>query len=424
MRKTTTTTIAAIAAALMLTAGAFGQQSAGHWVTSWGASPHAPIQLPGAPPASDYKNQTVRMVVRLSAGGEQIRIRISNAFGTSSLKIGAARVAFAQQGSKIVPGSGHVLSFGGKHEIVIPPGALALSDAVLMKAPAFSEFTVSLFLPDEAPATTTHLLGQHETYIAGPGDLTGNAEFANPTVGHSWYWLAGVEVLAAPDVNAIVTFGDSITDGFAASLGAYHDWPNMLAKRLAGDSGSTNWAVVNEGIGGNRLLHDGMGVSALARFDRDVLANPGVTKLLVLEGINDLGWPHMKPPKGVDVSRFKMPDFSKQDVTPDDLIVAMRQIIERAHAHGIQVYGCTMTPFEGADYYTAEGEATRETVNQWIRTGGAFDGVIDFDAAVRDPDHPLRFRDNLHSGDFLHPNDAGYKAMADAVNITMLKRAP
>lgn len=418
----TITVAGTIATALFMAAGASCQSAAGHWVTSWGASPHAPIQFPGTPPGPAYENQTIRMVVRPSAGGEQVRIRLSNAFGTTALKIGAARLALSGQGSKIVQSSDHVLTFGGEHMVTIPPGALALSDPVNLKVPAFAELAVSIFLPEKTPATTTHLLGQHDTYVGGPGDLTGSADIPSPTVNHSWYWLVGVEMRAADDVTSIVTFGDSITDGFAAKLGEYHDWPNDLAKRLAGADGVSKWAVVNEGIGGNRILHDGMGVSALARFDRDVLANPGVTSLLLLEGINDLGWPHMKPPKGVDVSKFKMPDFSKEDVTAADLIFGMRQIIDRAHDHGIRVYGATMTPFEGANYYSEEGEATREAVNQWIRTGGAFDGVVDFDAAVRDPAHPLRFREGFHSGDFLHPNDTGYKAMADAIDITMFKQ--
>ena len=421
MRSGTLKSEVMIVAALLLSAGAAGQSNTGHWVATWGASPHAPIQFPGMPPSSSYENQTVRMVVRSSAGGERVRIRFSNAFGASALKIGSARIALVEKGSKIIAGSDRELKFAGQKAMAISTGAPALSDPVDLKVPAFAEVAVSIFLPEKTPATTSHLMGQHDTYVGGPGDLTGNNEIPNPTVSHSWQWLTGVEVWAGNDVTAIVTLGDSITDGFAAKLGEYHDWPNQLAKRLAAADGTTKFAVVNEGIGGNRILHDGMGVNALERFDRDVLANPGVTNLLLLEGINDLGWPHMKPPKGMDLSKFKMPDLSKEDVTASDLISGMRQIIDRAHEHGIKVYGATMTPFEGADYFSDEGEATRQSVNQWIRIGGAFDGVVDFDAAVRDPVHPTRFREGYHSGDFLHPNDTGYKAMADAIDITFFQ---
>jgi lysophospholipase L1-like esterase len=232
--------------------------------------------------------------------------------------------------------------------------------------------------------------------------------------------LADVEVWAPIQASAAVTFGDSITDGVGAKQGEYLDWPDLLANRLAAGQDSATVAVINEGIGGNRILHDGAGVSALARLDRDVLAQPGVSTLIVLEGINDIGWPHMKPrlPNG---STVKETPFTHEVVSAEDLITGLQQIIERAHQHGIKVFGATLTPYEGADYYSEDGEATRLAVNQWIRTGGAFDGVFDFDAAVRNPSRPSQFREDYHSGDHLHPSAAGYKAMADVIDLTMLR---
>ena len=284
-----------------------------------------------------------------------------------------------------------------------------------------SEIAVSLFLPDKTPSSTVHFWGQHKSYISETGDFSGKAEMPNATANGSWYWLADVEVSASDQAGAIVTFGDSITDGVGANQGDYTDWPDLLANRLAGEKCSPALAVINEGIGGNRILRDGAGVSALARLDRDVLAQPGVVSMIVLEGINDIGWPHMKPklPNG---TTMKEAPFAGELVTAQELIMGLQQIIERAHQHGIRVFGATLTPYEGADYYSEDGEATRQAVNQWIRTSGAFDGVFDFDAAVRDPSHPGQFREGYHSGDHLHPSAIGYKAMANAIDLAMLRR--
>ena len=220
-------------------------------------------------------------------------------------------------------------------------------------------------------------------------------------------------------MGAVVTFGDSITDGFGAKS-QYGDWPNQLAARLAESKSATALAVDNEGIGGNRILHDGAGVAALTRFDRDVLSQPGVRDLILLEGINDIGWPDIKPRKAPDGSLRENP-FAAERVSSDDLIQGMKQIIDRAHEHGIRVFGATMTPYEGANVFTPEGEATRQAVNQWIRSGGAFDGVFDFDAAVRDPARQSKFRDDFQTGDYLHPNAAGYKAMAAVIDLKLLE---
>jgi lysophospholipase L1-like esterase len=242
----------------------------------------------------------------------------------------------------------------------------------------------------------------------------------------SWFFLSGLEVFAPSRAAATLALGDSITDGVGAKQGDYNDWPDLLANRLAAQKGLPAMAVVNTGIGGNRVLHDGAGVSALARFDRDVLARPGIANLILLEGINDIGWPRMKPPSPrpgnpAQGSRSMESPFAKELVSAEDIVAGYQQIIDRAHQHGIKVFIATLLPYEGADYYTEDGEAIRSAVNQWIRTSGAAGGYFDFDKAVRDPSHPTRFRDGYHSGDNLHPSAIGYKAMADAVDLAVLR---
>jgi len=424
MKRTTAILFTLIGAALTLVSTAQSTNGSGHWVSAWSTAVHSPLPFPGLPPSPVFDNQTIRMVVRPSISGERMRIRLSNAYGTNTLAIGAAHIAVTRQGAIIAPESDRVLTFGGKASVSIPPGAPMLSDPVDLKVAPFTELAVSIYLPESTPASSVHFWAQHETYISGPGDLTAKGDLPNPTTKLSWYWLADVEAWAPDQTTATVTLGDSITDGVGAKQGDYTDWPDMLAKRLAAEEGPSSLAVTNEGIGGNRILHDSAGVSALARFDRDVLAQPGVTNLIVLEGINDIGWPQIKLPPSKDGTVPTEIPFAGQAVTAPDLIVGLQQIIERAHQHGIRVFGATLTPYEGADYYSMDGEATRQTVNQWIRTSGAFDAVFDFDAAVRDPSHPAQFRDGYHSGDHLHPSATGYRAMADAIDLSILRRPP
>ena len=360
------------------------------------------------------------MTVRPTLGGERVRIRLSNAFGTKPLTIGAAHVAIVSEGSKILPDSDRKLSFGGRPSVNVPPGAPILSDPVDLTIPVFAEVAVSIWVTS-ASEPTIHDLGQKPTYISQPGDFTGAAEISNATTATSWYWLSDVEVLASDRASATVALGDSITDGFGAKAGEYNDWPDLLADRLAAQKNSPPMAVLNEGIGGNRVLHDAAGINALARFDRDVLANPGVVNLIVMEGINDVGWPNMKPHVPKDGGAPKPNPFAAQKVSAEDIIVGLKQIVDRAHQHGIRVFGATLTPYEDADYFTQDGEVIRKAVNDWIRTSGAFDGVFDFDAAVRDPAHPGRFKAEYQMGDHLHPSVAGYKAMADAVDLSLLR---
>ncbi|HXU17781.1 MAG TPA: SGNH/GDSL hydrolase family protein [Terriglobales bacterium] len=395
----------------------------GRWVSAWSTAVHTPLPFPGLPPTPVIENQTVRMVVRPSIGGARLRIRFSNTYGSSPLEIGAAHVALTASGSSIQSPSDHVITFNGRNSVTIPAGAPLLSDPVDLKISPMGEISVSIYLPHSSTAATTHFWAQHDTYISKSADVSGASDIAAPTAKSSWYWLSDVEVWTAEPVRALVTFGDSITDGAGAKQGNYADWPDQFARRLLTEGHAKNVAVLNEGIGGNRILHDGAGTNALARFDRDVLSQPGVTDLIVLEGINDIGWPHMKPRQSKDGATTSPSPFAAQGVTAAELIAGMQQIVDRAHQHQIRVYGATLTPYRGADYFSEDGEQIRQSVNQWIRTGGAFDGVIDFDAAVRDPAQPSKFRDAYQSGDYLHPNEAGYKAMADAIDLTLF-RAP
>jgi lysophospholipase L1-like esterase len=406
--------------ALGINLGAQNQESQEHWVSSWSTAVHTPLTFPGLPPTPIFENQTIRMIVRPTLGGQRVRIRFSNAYGPSALEIGAANIALADHGPMTLPGSNHPLTFGGATSVKIPAGAPMLSDPVDLKVSPFSEVSISIYLPHRTPATTTHFWAQHETYVTGPGDSTEKRELQNPSVTTSWYWLADLEVSRPDRPAALVTFGDSITDGVGAKQGEYGDWPDQLARRLAEPPGSVSVAILNEGIGGNRIWHDGAGVSALTRFDRDVLAQPGVTDVMILEGINDIGWPHMKPPTTKVAGPPPTSPFAAETVSAKEIIVGFRQLVDRAHQHGIRVIGATLTPYEGADYFSQDGEAIRQEVNQWIRSSGTFDGVVDFDVAVRDPSHPSRFREEYQSGDHLHPSTAGYKAMAEAIDLAAL----
>jgi lysophospholipase L1-like esterase len=413
---------------MVLTSTALAQtpKNEKHWVSAWSSAMHAPLAFVPGQDISGLENRTLRMIVRPTIAGERVRLRFSNACGNQSLLIGAAHIALASKDGKIIAASDRTLTFSGKGSTSIPPGAPMLSDPVDLKFSAFAEIAVSIFLPTNVDTVTFHLVGQQPTYLSEPGDFTATVEMPNATTKPSWFFLSGLEVIASSQTMTILALGDSITDGVGAKQGDYNDWPDLLANRLAAQKGLPAMAVVNTGIGGNRVLHDGAGVSALARFDRDVLAQPGVANIILLEGINDIGWPRMKPPAprpggpAQGAASMESP-FAKELVNAQDIIAGYQQIIDRAHQHGIKVFIATILPYEGADYYTEDGEAIRSAVNQWIRTSSATDGYFDFDKAVRDPSHPSRFRDGYHSGDNLHPSTIGYKAMADAVDLAVLR---
>jgi lysophospholipase L1-like esterase len=350
---------------------------------------------------------TLREVVHVSLGGETVRVRFSNLYGKDPLTIGAAEIAKTEKGAAIVAGSGKALTFHGQATVAIPAGALAISDPVSFPLAPVSDATVSFFLPKPSGPVTEHQLGVSTSFHAA-GNVVSSAALEAPTTLTSWEYLNGVDVLTASAAGAVVTLGDSITDGARSTVDTNQRWPDELARRLQADPKFRHLGVLNEGISGNKIMLDGAGPSALARFDRDILAQTGVKYLLILEGINDIGRLHTVP----------------DGTSAAELIFAMDQMIQRAHAHGIAVIGCTLTPYHGAGYSTEAGEAIRKAVNDFIRAPGNFDGFVDLEAAVRDPEHPDTFLPKFDPGDHLHPNDAGYKAMGDAIDLKLFSVKP
>jgi lysophospholipase L1-like esterase len=443
---------AAVAAALVLVTACGGDGTdetvqEQKWLGTWYAAPTGPADtanVAAALPSISFKDQTLRMIVRTSVAGKTIRIRLSNEIGRTPLPvtIGAAHVALRGSGAGIAAGTDRVLTFGGQKSVTIAPGTPILSDPIELDVPALTDLAVSLYLPGTVVGQTLHAVSRQTQYVSTAGDHTADAvlpidasraAFGNPY----WHFLSGVEVSAPKSSGAIVALGDSITDGFGdATLrvdgpAAWPSWPSRLAERLQADASSSQLSVLNAGISGNRLLSDAAGDNlstiaaalqagalranlvygpkALARFDRDVLARPGATCVVVFEGINDIG---------------QGPIFGPV-VSADQVIAGYKQLIARAKEAGLAAIGGTLTPiigFTSPGYATADTEATRQAVNTWIRTSGAYDAVIDFDAAVRDPAAKDRLLAAYDSGDHLHPSDAGYKVMADAADLATLRR--
>ena len=383
------------------------------WVTTWAASPQAPTPLLPNPGNAGFSNQTVRNIVFTSVGGSQIRIRLSNAFGKRTLTVGRVSVGIPLTGAQLVPGTTHPVTFGGQASVSIPVGAEVVSDPVPLKVSPLEQLAISVYLPTATSRATYHFTAQQTGYIASGDQASATASTAYTTTDTSWYFLDGVLAHDTAAAGTVVAFGDSITDGFQSQPGANARWPNYLARRLDAAMGAQAPAVADEGISGNRVLHNSpcFGINALARFQRDVLSQPGVKDVIVMEGINDIGF-SVDPNTGCSV-----PNTS---VTAAQIEAGYRQLISMAHAAGLKIFGATLTPFKGAAYWSAAGEAKREAVNNWIRTSHAFDGVIDFAKAVQDRFNPLYLNPAYNSGDNLHPNDAGYEAMANAINLALL----
>jgi lysophospholipase L1-like esterase len=317
-------------------------------------------------------------------------------------------VALSAGADSIKAGTDHALTFEGSSTVSIPPGAVMYSDPVSMDLAPLTNLTVSFYIPSQVMrAETYHSHADQDNYFA-KGDQSAAISLTQPTQIESWYFLDGVDVNAVKGSAAVVAFGDSITDGSHSTRNGNDRWPDDLARRLQANDGLHHIGVLNEGIGGNRVLNDGVGPSALARLDRDVIAQNGARYVIVLESINDIGRLHhlSAPEDSIDARQLEQ---------------ALKQIAVEAHQHGMKAYGATLTPYKGANYYSEKGEQVREAVNNWIRTSGTFDAVIDFDKIVRDPAHPLRFNPAYVYSDHLHPNDAGYKAMADGINLALFK---
>jgi lysophospholipase L1-like esterase len=416
-------TVAAAALTAVFIAPSTHAQSAdtGAWIDTWTASPQpiwdaeffAPINVPRA-----LRNQTVRQIASVSIGGNRVRVVLSNEYGSKPLVIGAAHVALAGSGAAIVAGSDRALSFDGHPSVTIPPGAPVISDPVDLAVAPLSDVAVSLFLPDQTPLTTFHWEGVQTAYISAEGNFAGDADMKANFTMKARVFLSGIMVDAAPNARGLVMFGDSITDGANSTPDANHRWPDILARRL-NEAGGAPIAVLNEGISGARVLSDRMGVNALARFDRDVLSLPHADTVVLMMGINDIGWP------GCILAP------NEPAPSAEDIIDGYKQLIARAHLHGMRIIGATLTPFEDTfkgtaieGYYNADKEQKRQAVNRWIRSSGAFDGVIDFDAVARDPNRPAHILAAYDSGDHLHPQDDGYKAMADSIDLKMLTAQP
>jgi lysophospholipase L1-like esterase len=347
------------------------------------------------------------MIARVSLGGSTVRVRLSNAFGAQTVSIGAARMARSAGGSAIDEPTSRALTFSGRPTATLYAGQVLVSDPVDLSVQPLTDLTISLYVPGELTTPTQHLFGLRTTYVSSAGDFTDARDIAAPsTTTQSYYWLAGIDVLAPAAAGVIVTFGDSITDGDQSTPEKLAAWPSVLAARLQAARPAAQLAVVNAGISGNRLLGDDG--SGIVRVERDVFSQPGVTWITLLEGINDI----------TAAMRQSSTTFSA-----DDLIGAYRQVIAQAHARGIRVAGCTLTPFEGSSAYSEGGDRIRTAVNDWIRRSRAFDAVIDFDRMVRDPANPHRFRSEADSPDLLHPGDAGYRLMADGIDLRIFGTA-
>ncbi|HTD28754.1 MAG TPA: SGNH/GDSL hydrolase family protein, partial [Xanthomonadaceae bacterium] len=391
-----------------------------NWIGTWSAAPQ-----PFMPAALvTFRNQTVRLIAHASVGGGSVRLRLSNTYGRGPVSIGAAKIALSGVGADVKPGSGAIVTFRGSRAVTIPAGATITSDPVVLTVPRFSDLAVSLFLPRATPAMTSHFLAMQSGYVSSvAGDQTGATHFKVGKTIHSWPFLTGIDVTASDATGAMVVFGDSTVDGDGSTEDANHRWPDEIARAVNDGAGGKDIAVLNEGIIGNRLLHgspsdpptqfgDALGESGIARFERDALSSPVTKWVIVRIGINDLGLPGSMAP-------------ASDAVTAARIIDGYRTLIRKAHQHGVKILGTTLGPFEGADiapgYFSSEKEAQRQEVNAWIRAGGGFDGVVDLDALLKDPQRPSRLLPAFDSGDHLHPNDAGNVASAAVVRRQLFK---
>jgi lysophospholipase L1-like esterase len=383
-----------------------------HWVGTWTTSPVA--QSTTGTSSTGFSNQTLRQITKVSLGGSRVRLRLSNTFGAKAVVVGSVQVGLRDKGAAIRPGSNRPVTFGASRLVTLWPGAVIVSDPVELVVPALAELVTSIYLPEDVPASlpiTFHSTAKQTNYISPKGDHTAAVDMPVDTTKESWYFLTGIDVSAPRAVGSVVALGDSLTDGNLSTADTNGRWTDALAAKL--HATGTRMGVMNQGTGGGRVLHDLVGESGLHRFDRDVLAQPGVTHVVVLLGVNDLR------------RRLSVGSPESEPVSADDMIAGYKQLILRAHARNVKVIGGTLIPWENetfaADAYTPEGAAKRQAINAWIRSSGAFDGVMDFDKLLQDPTHPNRMLLKWDSGDHLHPGDAGYRHMGEAFELSLLK---
>ena len=387
-----------------------------HWVATWSTSNAA------VPDPATFKNQTLREIIHTSVGGQAVRIRLANTFGTQAVTFDSVYAGLQKSGASLVAGSNHAVTFGGSKSITIREGAEALSDTISLPVGSEQNLSVSLFTSDSTGPATVHPVALQTNYVSDAGNFA-SAEAASPfaKTTQSWYFLQSVEVVASPNVNgAIVALGDSITDGVSSRPDMYERWIDVLARRLLSSRSQPVMSVLNAGISGNRVLTNSpcWGVNALARLDRDVFSQTAVRAVILFEGTNDIGQPDTPtaplPPQVV-------PCLSNTQISADDLIASYKQIIAQAHARGLKIFGATILPYQGFGGWTQQGETKRVTVNNWIKTSGSFDGVIDFASAIADPANFQRMNPKYDSGDHLHPGSAGHEEMGNAIDLALFR---
>jgi lysophospholipase L1-like esterase len=391
---------------------AFAAPAQAGWVASWTAAPHAPLGAEGPFAAASYDNVTISQILRVSEGGEKLRVRFSNRYGPAPLRIGAARVVQIDADNNEVPGTSRTLKFGGEESAMIPRGAPFVSDAVDVAVPDLARLKVELYLPTATGPCTCHLTGVDELAVSPPGNFVGKP-FEPVTRAQHRAFLSAIEIDSPAALGTIVAYGDSITDGVGATPGANRRWPDVLAERL--QAAGLDWAVANQGISGNRILSPGMGESALARFDEDVLSLPNVKYIIVFEGVNDIG--QRFGPRRPGQPNF--PGLDQPEITVEEMIAGYKQIVARAHAKGIKVIGSPIGPYKGASYWSEEGEAARQAINDWILNSGTFDATVRLDLAFADPADPQTMREGYHMGDFLHGSDAGLRAVGESIDLAL-----